>query len=106
MAPLTTGMLSSLKQAIDKIPKQDNPFRNQTPSELRYRSRQRNLFRQLLAKLAGEDKDEQVALLVNQARKISKKTYVKIVLESIPDPPDYNTLEKKENDKRMLESTA
>ena len=95
MAPLTTGMLSSLKQAIDKIPKQDNPFRNQTASELKHRSKERNLFRKLLAKLAGEDKDEQVEFLVHHARKISRKTYIKVVLESIPDPPDYITLEKK-----------
>ena len=58
-------------------------------------SRERNLFRQLLAKLAGEDKDEQVEFLVHHARKISRKTYIKVVLESIPDPPDYITLEKK-----------
>ena len=95
MAPLTTGMLSSLKQAIDKIPKQDNPFRNQTASELKHRSKERNLFRKLLAKLAGADKDNQVAFLVTKARRICSKTYMKVVLESIPNQPDYLTIEKK-----------
>ena len=72
MAPLTTGMLSSLEQAIEQIPKQDKPFRNQSPNELKHRSKERKLFRKLLAKLAGEDPDQQVAFLANQARKISR----------------------------------
>ena len=48
MAPLTTGMLSSLKEAIDQIPKQGKPYQNQTPSELKNRSSERTLFRNLL----------------------------------------------------------
>ena len=105
MAPLTTAMLSSLKQAIDEMPSEPCPFRNITPSALKKRKKFCVLFRKLLAKLAGDDIDEQIAFMVKQMRKISSKTYVKAVLESIPDPPDYNTLEKK-TDKRMLESTA
>ena len=70
-------MLSSLKQAIDKIPKQDNPFRNQTASELKHRSKERNLFRKLLAKLAGEDEDEQVEFLDTMPEKFAGNIYQK-----------------------------
>ena len=92
MAPVTAKMLSNLEEAIDQIPNQD---RNQTPRQFRKRAGLRLLFRKLLVKLAGEDKDEQVAFMVHQARKVSSKTYIKAVLESIPNQPDYVTLDKK-----------
>ena len=105
MAPLTTGMLSSLGQAIDQIPKQDSPYGNQSLNQLKHRARDRRLFRKLVAKLAGEDKDDQVSFMINQSRRVSSKTYVNVVLESIPEQPDYVALEKK-TDKLMLMYTA
>ena len=95
MAPLTTGMLSNLERAIDQIPNQDCPFRNQSWNQLKHRARERHLFRKLVAKLAGEEKDDQVAFMINQSRRVSRTTYVKAVLESIPKQPDYDSLEKK-----------
>ena len=47
-----------------------------------------------MAKLAGEDKKDQIAFMVDRARKMSSKTYMKAVLESIPEWPSYLTLEK------------
>ena len=80
MAPLTTGMLSSLEQAIDQIPNQDISYRNQSTCQLKQRTRERLLFRKLVAKLAGEEKDDQVAFMINQSRRVSNKTYVNVVL--------------------------
>ena len=92
MAPLTARILSNLKEAIDQIPNHD---RNQTPRQLRQRAGLRLLFRKLLVKLAGEDKDDQVSFMINQSRRVSSKTYVNIVLKPIPELPDYVALEKK-----------
>ena len=90
-----TGKMSNLELAIDEIPKQDSPFKNQSSAQLKNRTRERSLFRKLAAKLAGEEKGDQVAFMINQSRKVSSKTYVKDVLKSIPKLPDYVELEKK-----------
>ena len=80
---------------IDGIPEQVDTFRNQSMSQRKHRSKERSLFRKFLAKLAGPDKEDQVAFMVYQAQVISSKTYVKAVLKSIPEIPDYLTLQKK-----------
>ena len=95
MAPLTSVMLSSLQQVIKKIPDQLNAFRSQLPNQTTERSKELKLFRALLAKLAGNDKNHQTAFLVSQAHKICRTTYVQVALESIPAPPNYATLPKK-----------
>ena len=95
MPPLTKANLSALEKAIDEIPDQTIAFRNQSQYHYKKRTLERNLFRKLLTKLAGGDKEDKIAFLVNQAQLISRKTYVKAVLESIPKQPDYSTLEKK-----------
>ena len=59
------------------------------------RSEERKLFRKLVSKLAGNFKDHQRAFLINQARKISRTTYVQVALDSVPKIPDYAELEKK-----------
>ena len=74
MAPLIRGTLRMLQEAIDVIPEQDTPFREQTPYHQSKRTQERKVFRKLAAKLAGADIEEQVAFLINQARKIDKKT--------------------------------
>ena len=57
-------------------------------------SRRRSFFRKLLEKVVGNDKDQQVEFLIQEARKINKKTYVQAALRSIPMPPDYSSLDK------------
>ena len=93
MPPLTTPMLSNLGRAIDQIPDQIDSFRDQSEIQRRLRSEERKLFRKLLSKLAGKDKDHQTAFLINQARKISRTTYVQVALDSVPKLPDYAELE-------------
>ena len=95
MAPVSKRSLSALEKVIDGIPEQVDTFRNQSMSQRKHRSKERSLFRKFLAKLAGPDKEDQVAFMVNQAQVISSKTYVKAVLKSIPEIPDYLTLQKK-----------
>lgn len=95
MPPLTTLMLSNLGRAIDQIPDQIDSFLDQSEIQKRLRSEERKLFRKLVSKLAGNDKDHQTAFLINQARKISRTTYVQVALDSVPKLPDYAELEKK-----------
>ena len=92
MAPLPAWLLLSLKEVIDRIPEQAQTYKNQTESQQNKRSKERSLFRKFLAKLAGNDKEDQVAFLVNQAKVISRKTYIKAMLQSIPKQPDYLTI--------------
>lgn len=94
MAPLTKGMLASLGKAIDQIPEHTDAFRNQSKRFYKARRKERSLFRKLVAKLGGTDKEEQIAFLIDQARKISSTTYIKAALKSISPPPDYGTLPK------------
>ena len=95
MAPLTATLLSSLEEVIDQIPDQTQSFRSQTQGQIRKRSKERTVFRRFLAKLSGDDKNDQIAFLINQAQKISRRTYVKVALHSIQKPPDYATLQKR-----------
>ena len=95
MPPLTASVLSRLEELIDQIPEQTDAFGDQTETQKRKRTDERRLFRELVSKLAGKDKNEQTKFLIDQARKISRKTYVQITLESIPKPPDYAELDKK-----------
>ena len=81
MPPLTKANLSALEKAIDEIPDQTIAFRNQSQYHYKKRTLERNLFRKLLTKLAGGDKEDKIAFLVNQAQLISRKTYVKAVLK-------------------------
>ena len=69
MAPLTKGMLASLGKAIDQIPEQTDAFRNQPKRFYEARKKERSLFRKLVAKLVGVDKEEQIVFLMDQARK-------------------------------------
>ena len=58
-------------------------------------SKERDLFRQLTAKLAGTSKDEQIAFLPSQAVKIScKLDVVEASLNLISQPPDFMHLTK------------
>ena len=93
MPPLTTPMLSNLGRAIDQIPDQIDSFGDQSEIQKRLRSEERKLCRKLVSKLAGNDKDHQTAFLINQARKISRTTYVQVALDSVPKLPDYAELE-------------
>ena len=96
MPPLTTLMLSNGGRAIDQIiPNQIDSFGDQSEIQKRLRSEERKLFRKLVSKLAGNFKDHQTAFLINQARKISRTTYVQVALDSVPKIPDYAELEKK-----------
>ena len=88
-------MLSRLQEVIGQIPDRTDAFGDESDIEKRERCPERALFRQLVAKLAGKDKDQQTRFLITQARKISRNTYVQITLESIPKPPDYAELHKK-----------
>lgn len=56
---------------------------------------ERFFFRKLLSKLIGDDKAEQAEFLIQQARKLSKTTYVQATLKSIPVPPNYSSIERK-----------
>ena len=95
MPPLTKGFLSSLHKVLDKIPDQVDSFQSLSQYQVEKRSKDRKMFRKLLSKLSGNDKDDQIAFLINEARTISSQTYVKVALKSIPRPPDYATLLKK-----------
>ena len=92
MPPLTMLMLSRLQEVIGQIPDRTDAFGDESDIAKRERCPERALFRQLVAKLAGKDKDQQTRFLITQARKISRNTYVQITLESIPKPPDYAEL--------------
>ena len=94
MAPLIKGTLQMLQTAVDLIPEQDIPFRQQTTYHQSKRVRERKVFRKLAAKLAGADKEDQVAFLIDQARKVDRKTYVVAALKSITTPPDYISIQK------------
>ena len=102
MPPLTRSILSSLEQAINQVPEQLNAFRSQSDNEKNQRAKERKLFRKLLVKLAGIEKDDQLAFLVEVSRKINKKSYVQVTLDSIPTPPDYSSTEKNIIFRRML----
>ena len=95
MPPLTTLMLSYLGQAIDQIPDQIDSFGDQSEVHKRKRSAERKLFRRLVSKLAGNDKEHQTAFLINQAQKISRTSYVQVALDSLAKPQDYAELNKK-----------
>ena len=95
MPPLTKGVLSSLDKVLDQIPDQTNAFRSQTDYQFKKRFKERMVFRKLLAKLSGNEKDDQIEFLINEARLISSQTYVKVTLKSIQKPPDYATLAKR-----------
>ena len=101
MAPLTARLLSSLEEVIDQIPDQTQSFRSQTQGQIRKRSKKRTVFRKFLAKLSGDDKNDQIAFLINQAQKISRRTYVKVALHLQITP-----LFKKEAEKPMLIFTS
>ena len=67
MAPLTTDELSTVQNAIDLLPEQDLPFRRQTTIYHRnVRVGERRIFSKLLARLAGREKEDQVAFLIDQ----------------------------------------
>ena len=95
MAPLSGSLLSGLKQAVDLLPEQVLPFRQQTKYHHHKRSPERKLFKILTAKLAGSEKEDQVAFLMNQARNLSRETYVSAALDSVTIPPNYASIEKK-----------
>ena len=94
MPPLTRKILSNLQNAIDNVPEQVNAFKTQSDSEKNERVKERKLFQKLLAKLAGNEKDGQLACLMEIARKINRKTYVQAAVESIPTTADYESREK------------
>lgn len=95
MPPLTISLLSKLRQVIELIPDQIDAFGDQSVAQKSKRSAERTVFRELLSKLAGNDKAHQTAFLIDQARKISRSTYVKVALESVTAVPDYAQLDKK-----------
>ena len=47
-------------------------------------------------KLVGNKSADQVEFLIKQARKISRRTYIQTALKTIPLPPDYCSLQKKD----------
>ena len=94
MAPLPKNTLRRLQQAVDLIPEQDIPFREQTKYHQSKRLRERKVFRELTAKLAGGSKEDQVVFLINQARKVDRKTYVLAALRSVTIPPEYISIQK------------
>ena len=55
----------------------------------------RTFFRRLVNKVVGNNKEEQVKFLAQQARRISSKTYVQAALRLIPALPDFRSLQKK-----------
>ena len=65
-----------------------------SPRQIENISRRRSFFRKLVEKVVGMNKDEQVAFLISEARKINQKTYVQAALSSIPKPPDYSSLDR------------
>ena len=54
----------------------------------------RTFLRKLVSKVVGNNKEEQVELLAQQARKISSTTYVQAALKLIPAQPDFLSLKK------------
>ena len=94
MAPLPKNTLQRLQQAVYLIPEQDIPFCEQTKYHQSKRLRERKVFRELTAKLAGGSKEDQVVFLINQARKVDRKTYVLAALRSVTIPPEYISIQK------------
>ena len=88
-------MLENLQKLIHKFPGRTGSFRDQSKKKKEKTARERDLFRQLTVKLAGNNKDEQVAFLLSQAESISSKLeVVKASLNLIPKPPDFMELKK------------
>ena len=88
-------LLENLENLIHKLPGRTDSFRNQSKKKKEKTSKERALFRQLTVKLAGDNKDEQVAFLLSQAESItSKLEVVKASLNLIPKPPDFKELKK------------
>ena len=52
------------------------------------------IFQELLVKLAGPDVIDQIRFLVDQAKRISKQTYLQVTLASVNAPPDFATMNR------------
>ena len=87
-------MINALYDAVQALPEQVNGYRSQSDRQKRKRATERSIFRDLLSKLAGTDSEDQMKFLVDQAKKISRNTYVKLTLDSFKLPPDFATLPK------------
>ena len=93
---ITLDHLNLLKAAIDQIPQRTDSFKTESPRARKRSSKVRELFRKLTKKLAGDSKDDQASFLIYQAQKLKSKAYVlQESLNTIPTPPDYETLDKK-----------
>ena len=87
--------LKRFDDLIKKFPARDDPLQNESNNSRKRRSKERLLFRKLIAKLAGCSVHNQVAFLISQAQKLSSKVeVVEASLRSLPNPPDFMTLSK------------
>ena len=95
---ITSDHLKLLTDAINKFPQRTGSFRTESQNTRRLNShvRLREFFRKLTKKLAGESPDDQASFLIYQAQKLKGKAYVlQESLNTIPTPPDFETLDKK-----------
>ena len=86
-----TMNFKTLLSSIDKLPwtvKEDGN------DSVKKGSQEGILFRRLLEKLLGNDKQNQLNFLMHQARVIDRKTYITRALKTIPILPIYSELTK------------
>lgn len=86
--------LQRVRRAIEELPGQQVGYNSQSDRQKRKRNKQHVIFRELLVKLAGSDVSDQIHFLVDQAKKVSKQTYVHVTLESVNAPPDFATMDR------------
>ena len=94
-----TMNFKTLLSSIDKLPwtvKEDGN------DSVKKGSQEGTLFRRLLEKLLGNDKQSQLNFLLHQARVIDRKTFITRALKIIPIPPTYSELTK--NQRRSFEN--
>ena len=84
-----------VEKAIKFLPEKSELIENQ-PTQSETEVERRCEFLANLTKKIFSKKNEQVTSLLSQAQKISSTTCVQQVLKSIPIPPDYATLDKKQ----------
>ena len=90
--PEASPRLENVRTAIRELPDQLVGYSSQTSRQKRKKLVQRKIFRELLVKLAGSNVDDQITFLVDQAKTISKRTYVHVTLASMDVAPDFGTM--------------
>ena len=89
-----TTLLASIDQLPWIVEEDDNKL-------ISKQSNEEVLFRGLLKKLLGDNKQKQLNFLMHQARLINRKAYINTALRTVSKPPPYSTLTK--NQRRPFE---